>query len=174
MDDMLKQILQELKRLNDGQGWLESNMARIESRVDQLESRLERVAADLSEVKTELLSVKPLGEATFQQTGLLTEFRTEMDHFRQETNQRLDRIEGKLDQHGKVIERLSFRFYRAGSRYRGHQASEIGAPLACLNRSKQAKAKARVAGAAGQRLLRLLPHRLRRSARIPKGLLELS
>ena len=77
--------------------------------MSQFEGRMGRMEADLSEAKTELKSVRALGQATFEQAGMLTEFRTEMKHFRQETTERLDRIEKTLEQHGKVLERLSFR-----------------------------------------------------------------
>lgn len=81
MEEILKQILQELKRLTEGQVRLEGRLTSVES---------------------ELKEVKELAKATFGQVGMLTEFRVE-------TNERLDRIEGALSDKVRIIDRLTAR-----------------------------------------------------------------
>lgn len=59
----MKLILLQLKELTEGQQRLGSTVGRLETKVDKLE-------VDLQEVKR-------LAKGTFEQVGLLTEFRTE-------------------------------------------------------------------------------------------------
>lgn len=70
MEETLQLILQELKGLKEGQQRLESRMDRLESRMDRLEAKVDKLDVELQEVKR-------LARGTFEQVGMLTEFRTE-------------------------------------------------------------------------------------------------
>ena len=63
VEETLQLILQELKGLKEGQ-------QRLESRMDRLEAKVDKLDVDLQEVKR-------LARGTFEQVGMLTEFRTE-------------------------------------------------------------------------------------------------
>lgn len=63
MEETMKLILQELKDLKEGQ-------QRLEARMDNLETKVDKLDVDLQDVKR-------LSRGTFEQVGMLTEFRTE-------------------------------------------------------------------------------------------------
>lgn len=63
MEETMKLILQELKGLKEGQ-------QRLEARMDNLETKVDKLDVNLQEVRR-------LARGTFEQAGMLTEFRTE-------------------------------------------------------------------------------------------------
>lgn len=123
MEDTLQLILQELRDLKSGQARLDARMDGIEGELTMVKSELtgvkteldsvqqeltgvktelDSVQQELTGVKTELQKVKGIAEATFEQVGVLSEFRAE-------TNEQLNRLREEFNEQAKVVERLTFR-----------------------------------------------------------------
>lgn len=74
----LRGIRGDINYLKEGQTRLEHRLERVENRVESVENRLESVANRLVRVENKL-------DAVYEQTAILTEFRTE-------TNMKLDKL----------------------------------------------------------------------------------
>lgn len=88
MDEILKQVVAELQLLRQDMSLVIQDVATIKN--------------GMNEVGTDLRGVKELAQATFDQVGLLTEFRTE-------TGTRLRRIEQILSEQSCIVDRLAAR-----------------------------------------------------------------
>lgn len=96
MDEMLRQILQELKKLSDGQTRLQQDVSELKQDVTALKMGQARLESDTQ-------GIMALGQAAFDQVGMLTEFRTEI-------NDKLDKLAiDTISRHERILERLSVR-----------------------------------------------------------------
>ena len=81
----LRGIRGDINYLKEGQTRLEHRLERVENRVESVENRLESVENRLESVENRLESVENKLDAVYEQTAILTEFRTE-------ANMKLDKL----------------------------------------------------------------------------------
>ena len=92
MEDVLHQILLELKDLKAGQNRLEQRMDRMEQRMDSMENRMDRMEHDIAVMKQDIFGLKET-QAAMQQD--ITDMKQDIREMKENIADLTDRMDDK-------------------------------------------------------------------------------
>lgn len=92
LEKRLDSLEQKLDRVEQRLDMVEQRLDRVEQRLDNLEMRVTRLENEVGELKDNVKELNRRMNAVYDQVAFLTEFRTEVLIFKDETNKKFEKV----------------------------------------------------------------------------------